>query len=98
MNRQALALALVLAALSSSPAHGQTPPAGPLTLRRAAERALGRAPENASARAAAAEGSARARSAAAEFQPQAFATTTPGLSSGLPVAVAGRVPSVFGVE
>jgi len=80
------------------PALPQAPPAGPLTLRRAAELALARAPETAAARAQASEAAAGARSAAAAFRPQAFATTTPGYSSGLPVAVAGRVPAVFGVE
>jgi outer membrane protein TolC len=71
---------------------------GPLTLRRAAERALARAPEIAVARAQVDEAAAGARAAKAAFAPQAFATTTPGYSNGLPVAVAGRVPSVFGVE
>ena len=69
-----------------------------LTLKRAAELALSRAPEVVAARAEAEEGKAQARAAAASFAPQAFATTTPGFSSGLPVAVAGRVPSVFGIE
>jgi outer membrane protein len=71
---------------------------GPLTLRRAAERALARAPEIAVARAQVDLAAASARAAKAAFAPQAFATTTPGYSNGLPVAVAGRVPSVFGVE
>lgn len=97
MNRSGIVL-LLLAAAPSLPLPGQVPTASPLTLKRAAERALARAPEAASARAAAAEGAARARTAAAGFAPQAFATTTPGYSSGLPVAVAGRVPAVFGVE
>ena len=97
MSIPAIAL-LLLAALSSSTALAQTPAAPPLTLKRAAERAMARAPEAVAARAAAAEGAARARAAAAGFAPQAFATTTPGYSSGLPVAVAGRVPAVFGVE
>jgi outer membrane protein TolC len=97
MSRPTIAL-LLLAALSSSTALGQTPAAAPLTLKRAAERAMARAPEAVAARAAAAEAAARARAAAAGFAPQAFATTTPGYSSGLPVAVAGRVPAVFGVE
>jgi outer membrane protein TolC len=44
------------------------------------------------------QAAAGARAAKAAFAPQAFATTTPGYSNGLPVAVAGRVPSVFGVE
>jgi outer membrane protein TolC len=98
MNRRKIALLLFPALASVLPASGQTPPAGPLTLRRAAELALARAPEAASARAQAAETDADARAASARFAPQAFATTTPGYSSGLPVAVAGRVPSVFGVE
>ena len=98
MNRRKIALLLFPALASVLPASGQAPPAGPLTLRRAAELALARAPEAASARAQAAEADADARAASAMFAPQAFATTTPGYSSGLPVAVAGRVPSVFGVE
>jgi outer membrane protein TolC len=97
MNKPGLAL-LLLAALPSLPASGQTQAPVPLTLQRAAELALAHAPETASARAAAAESASRARAAAAGFAPQAFATTTPGYSSGLPVAVAGRVPAVFGVE
>src|SRR5437588_6624558 len=67
-------------------------PEAPLTLRRAAERALARAPEIAVARAQVDEASAGVRAAKAAFGPQAFATTTPGYSNGLPVAVAGRVP------
>jgi outer membrane protein TolC len=98
MNRLKISLLLFPALASALPASGQTPPAGPLTLRRAAELALARAPEAASALARAAEAGADARAASARFAPQAFATTTPGYSSGLPVAVAGRVPSVFGVE
>ncbi len=95
MSRPGLAL-LLLATLPSFAASGQT--SAPLTLKRAAELALAHAPEGASARAVAAESASRARAAAAGFSPQAFATTTPGYSSGLPVAVAGRVPSVVGVE
>ncbi|HKC26110.1 MAG TPA: TolC family protein, partial [Thermoanaerobaculia bacterium] len=99
MNRRRIALLLLVSALAPVlRASGQAPPAGGLTLRRAAERALARAPEAVSARAQAAEADADARAAAATFAPRAFATTTPGYSSGLPVAVAGRVPSVFGVE
>jgi outer membrane protein TolC len=89
-------LLLFLAAMTSAPAQAQT--VQPLTLSRAAELALARSPQVAIARAEADEGAASARAAAASFAPQAFATTTSGYSSGLPVAVAGRVPSVFGVE
>ncbi len=79
-------------------ARGQTEPPPALTLRVAAERALSQAPEIVGARAEAADALAGARSASASFSPQAFATATPGYSSGLPVAVAGRVPALFGVE
>jgi outer membrane protein TolC len=98
MNSRKIALLLFPALTAALPASGQAPPAAPLTLRRAAELALARAPEAAAARAQAAEADADARAASARFAPSAFATTTPGISSGLPVAVAGRVPSVFGVE
>src|SRR5207245_7340652 len=97
MSKKTIALTL-LAALTRLPAFGQVRAPAPLTLRGAAERALARVPESVAARAAAAEADARARFAAAGFAPQAFATTTPAYSSGLPVAVAGRVPAVFGVE
>ena len=43
-------------------------------------------------------GGAEALRDAAGLAPQAFATTTPGYSSGLPVDVAGRVPPSGGVE
>jgi outer membrane protein TolC len=98
MNRRKISLLLFPVLATVLPAFGQTAPAGALTLRRAAELALARAPEAAAARAQAAEADADARAASAVFAPRAFATTTPGYSSGLPVAVAGRVPSVFGVE
>jgi outer membrane protein len=90
------ALCLVLAA-ASLPLSAQPGPE-PLTLRRAAELALGRAPEIAVARAEAEEGAASARAASAALAPQAFATTTPGYATGLPVAVAGRVPALAGLE
>jgi outer membrane protein TolC len=99
MNRDVRTLLLAaLAWALAAPGWAQTRPADTLTLKRAAELALARAPEAAAARADAAEADAAARVAAAGFAPQAFATTTPGYSSGLPVAVAGRVPSVFAVE
>ena len=98
MNSRKIAFFLFPVLASVPPVCGQTPSPAGLTLRRAAQRALARAPEAASARAQAAEANADARAAAATFAPKAFATTTPGFSSGLPVAVAGRVPSVFGIE
>ncbi len=98
MNRRKIALLLFPVLALGFPAAGQTPPGRSLTLRRAAELALARSPEAASARAQAVEADADARASSATLAPQAFATTTPGYSSGLPVQVAGRVPSVFGVE
>src|SRR5260370_22815487 len=95
MKSRKIALLLFPALASALPASGQTPPAGPLTLRRAAELALAHAPEAAAARAQAAEADADARAASARFAPSAFATTTPGYSSALPVAVPAPVPSVF---
>ena len=94
VRRTAAILAL---AAASIPVAAQPAPE-PLTLSRAAELALGRAPEIAVSRAEVEEGAASARTARAGLGPQAFATTTPGYSTGLPVAVAGRVPSVVGIE
>ncbi len=102
MNRKSFVLGatglFVIGVMAAAPLPGQTSAAAPLTLRHAAELALGRAPEIAVARAEAEEGAASARAAGAALAPQAFATTTPGYSSGLPVAVAGRVPSIAGFE
>jgi len=67
-------------------------------LRQAAERALARAPQIAVSRAEEAETGAEARLARDASHPEAWLTTTPGYSSGLPVAVAGRAPAVAGVE
>jgi outer membrane protein len=85
------AVALSAAAL----ARGQTAPGetAPLTLRRAAELALVHAPQLAAQRAAREEGSASARVAADALRPSVWLSTTPGYSSGLPVAVAGSVPA-----
>ena len=91
-------LLLAVSILVPAAAPSQTVQTQALNLREAVERALARSPEVLAARAEAAEAQASARGEAAGFAPQAFATTTPGYSSGLPVAVAGRVPSVFGIE
>ncbi|MGE5414625.1 MAG: TolC family protein [Syntrophomonadaceae bacterium] len=84
------------AALSAAAlARGQTAPGemAPLTLRRAAELSLAHAPQLAAQRAAREEGSASARVAADALHPSVWLSTTPGYSSGLPVAVAGSVPA-----
>ena len=89
-----------LAALTyACAAHARSETPEPLTLRRAAQLALARAPEVAVAQAEVDEAASSARRAKADLdRPLAFATTTPGYSSGLPVAVAGRVPAIAGLE
>lgn len=94
---------LVLLLLLPAPgalARSEGPPGAlePLTLRRAVELALAKSPELAAARAGVDEASASAGLAEAGFRPEAFASTTPGYSTGLPVAVAGQVPAIFGVS
>lgn len=84
----------------AAPARGQTAPAEPqvLTLRRAAELALERAPQLAATRAARDEGSAEARVAADLLHPSIWVSTTPGYSTGLPTLVAGSVPAYGAIE
>jgi outer membrane protein len=66
----------------------------PLTLGRAVELGLANAPEIAAAQAAVQGDRAAARLAADAFHPAAEVSSTPGVGRGLPVAVAGRVPSI----
>src|SRR3954454_25120943 len=78
---------------------GQTAP-GPanppgLTLRAAREMALARSPEVALARADANIAGASERVVRSRSLPEATVGTTPGYASGLPVMVAGQVPSLF---
>jgi outer membrane protein TolC len=101
-----LALAAAAGLAQVPPAPPPAPPptpidsAGPaaLTLRRAAELALGNAPEVAAAAAAWQGDEAGARLAADAFRPAAEVSSTPGVGRGLPVAVAGRVPAVVSVD
>jgi outer membrane protein len=98
MNSRCVSRFAILLVLASGAALAQT--AGPesLTLRKAAELALERAPELAAARAASEVGRSSANLARDVFHPNAWITTTPGYTHGLPGVVAGRVPSVIGVE
>ena len=98
MNSCCVSRVAILLVLVSGAALAQT--AGPesLTLRKAAELALERAPELAAARAASEVGRSSANLARDVFHPNAWITTTPGYTHGLPGVVAGRVPSVIGVE
>ncbi len=79
-------------------ARGQAAGPEPLTLRRAVELALARAPGLAAARAAREEGAASAELARDAFMPSAYFSTTPGYTYGLPTLVVGQVPSLFAVE
>ena len=92
MNDRRSPLALVLL-LAAGPAAAE-----PLTLRRAVDAALARAPEIAAVRSAIEEGAAGSREASSALRPHLYATTTPGYSTGLPVGVAGEIPSLVGVR
>jgi outer membrane protein TolC len=99
MNDNRILVRLVCVAAFFCAGHVRSEAPEPLTLRRAARLALARAPEVAVAQAELDEAASSARRAKASLdRPLAFATTTPGYSSGLPVAVAGRVPAVAGLE
>jgi outer membrane protein len=101
-----LALAAAAGLAQVPPAPPPAPPPGPvdsagpaaLTLRRAAELALGNSPDVAAAAAAWQGDQAGARLAADAFRPAAEVSSTPGVGRGLPVAVAGRVPAVVSVD
>src|SRR5215831_13356863 len=109
MNRSTLRRQLVrwnlavLAAALPAAARAQTPaaPSEPhelLTLRRAVELALARAPQLGAARAAHEEGAASADLARDQFRPAALFTTSPGYTYGMPSTIVGRVPAVVGLE
>jgi len=98
MNRTTT-VSLLIAALAGVPAvRGQAPEPRPIDLRQAIARALERSPEIGVSRAEADEAHAVARLADAAFRPEAYATTTPGYSSGLPIQVAGQVPAIAGLS
>jgi len=94
MNRIPLVLSLAL--LGTSPARAQTVRA--VTLREAVSAALARSPGLAVAEASRDESAAGARLAQKAFRPGAVLVATPGYASGLPVAVAGQVPAIGGVD
>ena len=96
--RTSLVALALLAAAWDARAQAPPPPAETLTLRRAVELAMERAPEVAVSRAEADEAAASAGLTRAGLKPFASISTTPGYSSGLPVQVAGQVPSIFGFE
>ena len=94
MNRIPLVVSLAL--LGASPARAQT--VRTVTLREAVSAALARSPRLAVAEASRDESAAGSRLARKAFRPEAALTATPGYASGLPVAVAGQVPAIGGVD
>jgi len=90
-----LAVAALAAAVAAS--SGVAAPAA-LTLRQAVESALARSPDILAAQRALEEGDADVREVGSVLKPAVFATTTPGYSTGLPVGVAGELPSLVGVR
>ena len=100
MNERApFGLLLAVAALAASFDRSSVlaAPVG-LTLRQAVDDALGRSPDLVAARSALEEGVAGVREIGSPLRPNLFATTTPGYSTGLPVGVAGELPSLVGVR
>src|SRR5262249_30075374 len=101
MNSRIVSRVAILVSLAAGVTLGQTLPAAPeppLTLRHAAELALAKAPELAAARPASEVGRSSADLARDYFHPNAWISTTPGYTHGLPGVVAGRVPSIIGLE
>jgi outer membrane protein TolC len=94
MNKTVFLLTLALAA--GRPAYSQT--ARTVTLREAVEAALARSPDLAAAEASRDESAAGARLARDAFRPFAVVAASPGYAVGLPVAVAGQVPAIAGVD
>jgi len=95
-------LLTVLLALGSTPPRASAPPQAPdattLTVRRAVALALGRAPEIAVAQAAADEAAGSVRDSESSRKPRFSVNSTPGYSTGLPLSVAGEVPSAAGAR
>jgi outer membrane protein TolC len=111
MNKLAPWLLILLTALPltaqppPSPSSPQTPSSSsspqsrePLTLRTATSLAAEHSPDLGAARATAEVNAWTAKLAEDAFRPEAYASTTPGVARGLPVAVLGAVPAIAGVE
>src|SRR5258706_5206132 len=97
MSRRRGVIAVSLLVAAGGLAGEEAAPPG-LTVGRAVELALENSAELAVSRSNAAEGRASARLAGDRFHPQAFVTTTPGYTLGIPSAIVGRVPALAGVE
>ena len=99
ISRFPLAAGLLGIALAAArPAFAQTAATEPLTLRRAVQLALERAPQLAAVKADREGERASAGLAKDVFHPSAYLSTNPGYTYGVPGLVAGRVPSIAMVE
>src|SRR5215470_835006 len=98
MNNRLAPLAVALA-LAAAPAGAAPPPeARTLSVREAVLLALERAPEIAVAESSTREAEAVADGAGSALRPRLALNTTPGYSVGLPLSLAGEVPSAFGAR
>ena len=95
-GRIGAAAALLALLLDTGVAAGEGP--ATLTLRSAVERALARDPAFLAAGSAAAEASEGLKMARSVFGPQFVLTSTPGVTSGLPLTVAGEPPAAAGAR
>jgi outer membrane protein TolC len=92
---------LALAGFASGGDGGETRPAEgepPLTLRRAMELAVARAPQVLAAAAGETEAAAATRVASASPRPELWAATSPGWAGGVPVPVLGQLPAIARVD
>ncbi len=88
--------AILSLALLAMPCAAEPP--APLTLRTAVARALERDPTYLAAARGADEAAAGAAAASSAFRPQFFVTSTPGVTTGLPLSVAGEPPAAAGAR
>jgi len=98
MNDRLAPLAVALALAAASSAAAPVPEARTLSVRDAVRMALERAPEIAVAESSTREAEAMADEAASALRPRVALNTTPGYSVGLPLSLAGEVPSAFGAR
>ncbi len=98
MSDVLLLTVLLAVAPARASAQPQTPDATTLTVRRAVALALARAPEIAAAQAAADAAAGSVRDTESLRKPRLSLNSTPGYSTGLPLSVAGEVPSAVGAR
>src|SRR5215472_14679691 len=95
MNEHFAALLLAAAAAAAPPPAADV---RSLSVSDAVRLAVERAPEIAVVESAAADAAAAAEEAGSPRRPQLYVNSTPGYSTGLPLALAGEVPSAAGAS